>query len=101
MVQRARNSTQTIDATNEEIAVDIFPPSKRTSITISNISAGAQVITLSFGQYAVANQGIVLSPGDCWTESNDAGYTTWQGAIYAISDLAGGVLAIQERTEMI
>lgn len=70
---------------------------KRISLVFTNTSAGGQVITIAIDKEAVANQGIVLNPGGSWSTSASEGYLPTQSHITAVSDLAGGLLSIQER----
>lgn len=74
--------------------------SRRSFISFINTSTGGQVITLACGQEAVAGKGFVMSPGGYYTESKDGedSYPA-QEEFTAISDLAGGTLAVVERTE--
>ena len=70
----------------------------RNSIIIINTSTGGQVITLSIDNEAVSGQGIQLTAGGVWQDSKDSGYLPTQRQITAISTLAGGTIALQERT---
>jgi len=70
---------------------------RRVSIILINTSTGGQVISLALGSEAAAGQGIVLSPGGSWMDSMDGGYYPTQQQVTAVSSLAGGTLAIQER----
>jgi len=71
---------------------------KRKSIVIINTSTGGQKITLAVGAQAVSGAGVPLSVGGHFHDSEDSGYKPTQQQITAISNLAGGTLAIQERT---
>jgi hypothetical protein len=71
--------------------------SKRINIILINNSVGGQKITLSIDSEAKDGQGIVLSPGGYWSDSTEAGYKPTQKSIHAISNLADGILSIQER----
>jgi len=70
----------------------------RTFISFINTSTGGQVITIAVGEEAKAGEGIVLSPGGYYYEDTDSIVYPTQTQITAISDVAGGTLAIQERT---
>lgn len=69
----------------------------RRSIILINTSSGGQIITLAIDSPAVAGSGIVLNPGGIWSDNADGGYLPTQKQVTAISNLAGGTLAIQER----
>lgn len=88
---------------NEVVAVStssvvICRAARRQAIAIRNSSTGAQVITLHLGfGLAIANQGIVLRPGESFVDSNVEGYEVFQGEITAISDAVNGQVSIFER----
>lgn len=69
----------------------------RSNISIINTSTGGQVISISIGAEAVAGSGIPLSPGGVYQDNRDGNYLPTQEVITAISNLAGGTIAIQER----
>lgn len=92
--------------TNKSISVgtsavklaDDLAPTQRKFISIINTSTGGQVISISINADPANGQGIVLSPGGSYTDSQDgAGYFPPSFNIQAISDLAGGKVAILER----
>jgi len=95
---RTGQRQQTIGTSSVNIS-RLQPIAKRVLFSLTNISTGGQVITINFGQDAVAGQGIVLSAGGFYIESADAGFSPTNEDIYAISSLAGGLLAIQERVD--
>jgi len=75
------------------------PIARRVLFVLTKVSTGGQTITVSIGQDATAGNGIVLGPGGFYSESADAGFTPTNDDIYAISDLAGGLLAVSERVD--
>lgn len=93
--QDARNDLVAVSTTSVNIAP--FRATPRTAIYIRNSSTGAQVITLSFGFTAVANTGIVLRPGESFTDANSESYICWQGTINGISSAADGQVSVYER----
>ena len=94
-----RNESQTIGVTASVVSVEKDNSNfKRQSITIINTSTGGQKITIAIGQTAVSGQGLQLGAGGSWNDSQDSGYKPTQREITAISDIAGGTIAIQERT---
>jgi len=81
-------------------AADIASPSaKRTQIIIVNTSTTAKITLAKSGNAAVAGAGIVLNPSGTYAESTDGGYKCYQGMINAISDIAGGTIAVTETLE--
>lgn len=92
------NKQLTIDATAQEISPErANRNATRRSIIVINTSTGGQVITIAVDAPAVSKQGITLYPGGLWSDNADGGYLPTQKQITAISDLAGGLLSIQER----
>lgn len=88
------NSKATIGTSSERV----LPSSKRNVLVLTNISTAGQKITVVQGNVAaILNEGIILSPGQSWIDADNSGYTCWEGEIQAISDAAGGILAISER----
>lgn len=71
--------------------------SKRILFSLINTSTGGQTISIAFGSEAVANQGIVLSPGGFYSESKDLNFDPTNEQITAISSGAGATLAVMER----
>lgn len=93
-----RNASVLVDTTPVVVAEGLAPPDNfRRVITIINTSTGGQVITIQIGDEAVAGSGIVLNAGGYYNESQDAGFTPSNARFTAVSDLAGGLLAVQER----
>jgi len=70
---------------------------KRNEITITNTSAAAQVVTISFGNEAAAGAGVVLQPNSVYFASNTVGFNVYQGDIYIIANGAAGQVSIFER----
>jgi hypothetical protein len=90
------------DARNDLVAVgtssvQICPSRVRNEIVITNTSAAAQTITISFGSQAVANVGIPLKPFSVYYASNTTGFNVYQGEIFVISDAVSGQVSIFER----
>ena len=82
-------------------------PRTRRAIILRNSSAGGQIITIvaSDVQSAVSGYGIMLKPGESYTDSsvgnpddpNEVQYTAFAGQYSAITDgAAGGLLSIFE-----
>jgi len=92
-----RNDTVTVGATS----VLVSQKQARKVIYIRNVSTAAQVITLALDNFnnATANKGIVLAPGEFFSDSNSEGYKCWDGDIKAIATAASGSLAIMEGYE--
>ena len=78
-------------------SLTILQDQKRMLYTITNTSTGGQTITLNMGHIAIANIGIVLSPGQSWVDSNSEGYECYQGPIQAIASAAAGQVSISAR----
>jgi len=89
----ARNSLLDIGTSS----VLISPARVRNEMVITNTSAAAQNITLSFGSPAVSKVGVYLAPYSAWFASNTSGFNVWNGDIFAISDAASGLLSVFER----
>lgn len=92
-----RNESMTINTTALVVSKDKQNATPRESIIIINTSTGGQKVTLAIDTEAVDGAGIVLYPGGSWQDSKETGYIPTQKLITAISDLAGGTIAIQER----
>jgi len=95
--ERTSNHTLTVGAASVEVSPDLRGNAIRTAIVITNVSTAGQVIKLSWGQEAVAGQGIVLYPTASWSETLDNRFTPNLLQLFAIADAAGGTLAIHER----
>jgi hypothetical protein len=98
MVLLPRQTTLTIGASVSEVSPELGT-GQRVLLSLTNASAGGQVISLAWGQDAVANSGVVLYPGASWSESIDAKFTPLNSRITAIASLAGATLAVLERVE--
>jgi hypothetical protein len=87
--------SQTINNTSTLVSA----AKKRNAISIKNTSTGGQVISIMFSNFLEATDGagIVLQPNEGFIDSNSEGYKVWTGRIKAISDVAGGTIAIFER----
>lgn len=94
---RHRNAKLSVTNTSSALVSPYIAGETRKVIALTNASTGGQIITLSWGNQAVANQGIVLQPGQSWVESIDSFYIPSNQDIWAISSAVGGILAIQER----
>lgn len=69
----------------------------RKVISIINTSTAAQVISIAFTDEAGAGNGIPLSVGGFYIESQDAGFSVTNSRITAVSSAAGGTVAVMER----
>jgi hypothetical protein len=91
LTQITQNDTASVSATSSEVLHNVSGDLVRSMLIITNTSAAA-VVTLAKGDIvAVAGSGIRLSPGGSYIESTDSGFTCWQGAIQAVSDIAGSL----------
>lgn len=88
------NRSTTIGTSPVVISEECFQ--QRSCIVITNTSTAA-IITVSIGEQAKAGNGIVLSPGGVYQDSRDGQYMPSNKQIQAISNLAGGTVAIHER----
>jgi hypothetical protein len=68
-----------------------------TAIVLTNTSTSGQTISLGFGKDAVANSGIVLSPGGIWFEVMDSAFLPTNWNITGISSAASGSIAVHYR----
>jgi len=97
MEDRQRNVGVTVGTTNVEIsAARNLLVERRKSFTAVNNSTNGQVISITFVDEAGTSTGVPLSPGGFIVMAEDSGYIPPQGRINAISNLAGGTLAIWE-----
>jgi len=98
-VEPTRNDTVSVGTTSSVISEARQIPKMRTVIIVRNISTAATdivTVTPKFGT-AVSNAGIVLEPGESFSDSSEAGYQAYQGMYTAICATANGSLAIFER----
>ena len=83
-----------------QIANEVLP-TQRKFISIINTSTGGQIINISINGDASAGIGIQLSPGGSYSDSADGNsaysYFPPYFSMTAVSNLAGGTLAIAER----
>jgi hypothetical protein len=94
-----RNESLTVGTSAVVVSKSKTNKTKRKSIILINSSSGSQVITIAIDKIAADKEGIPLYPGGSWQDSEDKGYIPTQKQITAISNIAGGVLSIQERLE--
>lgn len=97
MVERIRNDSVSVGTSAVVVSLEQSKPNQRNFILITNTSTSAQKITLAFGAIAEAGKGIVLSPGGFHAEASDGTFYPTNEQITAISDGAGGTLAVSER----
>lgn len=64
---------------------------RRTSIIITNSTVGASMRIIKGDSAATATLGIPLSTGQNYMESDDGGYTCYQGQFNVYSDIAGTI----------
>lgn len=94
-----RNDSVTVGTTQAPITTQVKAGDRRL-IVFTNRSTLGQIITLSAGEEAQLGKGITLAPNDSWVESIDNNFIPYEGRYYAISDVAGAVLAIHERSKV-
>lgn len=98
MQENHRNASVSVGTTSTVVAEERNPlVNYRKFISVINTSTGGQVISISWTDEAGAGQGIQLSPGGFYTESQDAGFTVTNSRISAISSAASGTVAVAER----
>ena len=98
MTEIIRDESITVGATAAVVSLEqSLPQAQRSVLILTNISAAAQIIYLSFGSEAQVGKGIPLSVGGFHSESIDAGFRPTNKQITAIASAAGGTLAIHER----
>jgi hypothetical protein len=93
--QLTQNSSASISSTSLEIMPACRGDLVRTMFIVTNTSAVAVATVTKGNTVAVADQGIRLAPGGTYIESNDGGFTCWQGSIQCVSDLAGTLAIVQ------
>ena len=97
MADRISNKTVSVGVTQVNVSPEVLL-GQRKYISIINTSTGGQKITIAVNSDAVLGNGIVLSPGGSYSDSQDGvAYYPPNFNIQAISDLAGGSLAVLER----
>lgn len=92
------NTTVTVGTSNVEVSRECFQ--QRSAIVLTNTSTGGQVISIAIGEQAVAGNGIQLRAGGVYQDTRDGSYMPSNKQINAISDVAGGTLAVHERILM-
>lgn len=95
MEMRSRDTSATI-GTSVVVISEQMTKAERTTLVVVNTSTGGQKISLSTSGEAVSGQGLVLSPGGFKTWEKKSPLPIIQSRITAISDLAGGTVAIHE-----
>lgn len=96
MRQGATLNTKKTIGTSSTAILDASGGELRQVIYLKN--TGTTTISVTFGNTeAVAGEGVVLSAGEYIVDSIVGNYCPWQGVINAISDGAGGTLAIYVR----
>jgi len=93
--QSSASSSISTSSTSVEIAKNHSGVLKRTQLIIVNTSAAATLTITKGDTAAIAGAGIVLPPNGVYAESTDGGYLCWQGAIQAVSNVAGSVSIVE------
>lgn len=90
--QSVRNTNLNVSGTSTEVMATRYGDLRRTQFLITNTSAAA-VVTITKGDVtaATSGSGIVLQPLGTYFESSDSGFVCWQGAIQAVSTVAGTI----------
>jgi len=91
-----RNMSITVGITPVIVSEEITG-SQRSVLFITNTSTAGQKITISAGDEAVLGAGIPISVGGFYQDSMDSGYKPTNKRIMAVSNVAGGTIAIHER----
>lgn len=96
-----RNASITV-GTSSQLLTPLMTPDtgERVVISVKNTSTNNAKITLAIGlgvDGAVSGAGIVLNPGESWTESRDSSFEVSPEPYYVISDVANGTIAYYER----
>jgi len=97
------------NTTNKSVSVGTTPvvimsqllPTQRKSYAIINTSTSSQKISISIDDSPANGKGVVLSPGGSWDDTasgeSPSDYFPTFLQFIAVSDIAGGSLAIMER----
>lgn len=93
----ARNESVTVGTTSTIVAQYRSTKDRKAIILRNNSTSSTAVITVNLGNSATASTGIVLRQYESISDSNETGYTCFQGTIAAICSEAGGTLVIMER----
>lgn len=97
--QGTSNRTASTSSTSAQILNSLTQTSgalKRVAFIVTNTSAAAVVTIALQDSAAVAGQGVRLQPNGVFSQSTDGGMTCWQGAVQAISDVAGSVAIVEQ-----
>lgn len=97
IVEKQRSSVYSVGTTPVQLLYE-KATSERITFVIVNTSTTNQKITLGFGENATAGSGIVLYPGQGWTEAIGESFLPSNARITAVADAAGGTVAVYERT---
>lgn len=92
------NNAVTVGVTNVTVSeAKLSGYSERVRLVLTNVSTGGQVISIAVNGEAVVNTGLRLSPGGhaSWIKDN-SGVPVQQLRVNAVSDVAGGSLAVYE-----
>lgn len=97
MEERITNKTVSVGTDPVVVSSELLP-TQRKEIFICNTSVGGQIISLAINASPASKSGLVLYPGGSFSSSMD-GYNFFPSnfQINAISDIAGGTLAVMER----
>jgi len=91
-----RNESVSVATTNTVIAEARIQDVPRRVIVVRN--NGDTNLTCNLGQQAaVSNNGILLKPGESFSDSSESGYQCHQGIITAISETSANNVSIMER----
>ena len=99
--QHSSNKSVSVGTSAVEVLPDLTNgqdvTGKRKAFVITNTSTGGQKISLSIGQNAVANTGIILYPGGTWAEAVDPAFEPTNRNISGIASAASGSVSVMER----
>lgn len=98
MTQNIRNESIIVDTASKSISSQLTHGQQRYALTVVNTSTNGAIITLSWQTQAQTYAGIVLYPTGTHSESVDSAFLPLNTEIYAISSVAGGQIALHERT---
>jgi hypothetical protein len=97
--QGTSNRTATMSSTSTQILNSLTKAPgalKRVAFIITNTSAAAVVTIALQDSAATAGQGVRLQPNGVFSQSTDGGMVCWQGAVQAVSDVAGSVAVMEQ-----
>lgn len=98
LIEPVRNEQVSVTTTQSIICNSRNWDNKRKELIIRNTStADADIITISLGQIATLNNGVVLKRGDVVVLSTDNKVDCYNGFLSAICETANGKLSIMER----